>query len=205
MKKALLSLNGECDSDFLIRVYRNVSPDIVIGVDGGTNHLKMAGIEPDVIVGDMDSYSGSDGNLIVYPEDKDEIDAELALDLVFERGCNEAFVTCWRGERVDMEYALLLLLTKYPPFSVKLLTNKCVVFYVSGEFSLEAKAGEKWSILPVGGDALVTLKGFKYEIENTLMTHKKPYGVSNVALKEKVTVKTRKGGVIVTRWLKEPS
>ena len=77
--------------------------------------------------------------------------------------------------------------------------------YLEGKHNLTARAGEKWSILPVGKSAIVTLKGFKYEISEKKMPHDKPYGVSNIALRNEVFIEAREGGVLVFRWKEEPS
>ena len=200
--RCLLALNGFCDLDL-----RKVDHDFLVGVDGGTKNILRAGMKPDLVVGDFDSFDGEveGSEVLKFPEEKDEIDAELALRECFERGAEKVLVACWRGERADMELALYELLASFPPLSVELISRKLFVFYVEGRFELDAKAGEKWSILPIGGDAIVTLKGFKYEIDQRRMPVGKPYGVSNVALKEKVIVETREGGVLVFRWREEPS
>ena len=200
--RCLLTLNGICDLDL-----RKIDHDFLVGVDGGTKNILEAGMKPDLIVGDFDSFEGKIEGVEVlrFPEEKDEIDAELALRECFKRKAEKVLVACWRGERADMELALYELLTSFPPLSVELISKKLVVFYVRGRFELEAKEGEKWSILPIGKDPLVTLKGFKYEIDHKKMPVGKPYGVSNLALKEMVIIETEGGGVLVFRWKEEPS
>jgi thiamine pyrophosphokinase len=199
--RCLISLNGVCDVDL-----REYDADILVGVDGGTVHLLNAGLKPHMIVGDFDSFKGnvSGAEVVRFPEDKDEIDAELALRECFKKEVDEILVACWRGERADMEFALYNLLTNFPPLSVKLVSEKLVTFYLKGSKKLEAKKGEKWSIIPIGGDAVVTLKGFKYEIKEKIMPLGKPYGVSNIAKSDKVLVETKRGGVLIFRWMRKP-
>ncbi len=204
--ECFLALNGECKKELLKTLLKNLKPGFIIGVDGGTRHFVEIGVKPDLIIGDMDSLELEiEGvEVLEFPEDKDEIDAELALDECFMKGGKRAFVACWRGERVDMEYALLLLLKKYGSRKVVLLDEKCEVFYVEGCEKLKAKSGEKWSILPLGGPSIVTLEGFKYEIREKPMPPDKPYGVSNVALGNEVKIEAHRGGVVVIRWLQRP-
>ena len=55
-KKASLFLNGEIeDIDQIKSKFDKENYDIVIGVDGGANHLQRIGAVPDYIVGDLDS------------------------------------------------------------------------------------------------------------------------------------------------------
>ena len=198
----LLSLNGKCDVNL-----KEIDYDVSVGVDGGTNHFLKLGIFPDIVIGDFDSFSGEveGAERIEFPAEKDEIDAELAIMESFRRGAELVKIACWRGERADMEYALYLLLQRFEPLSVRLISKKLEIIYIKGKTSLSARYGEKWSILPIGKDAVVTLKGFKYEIFEKKMPIDKPYGVSNVALKDEVTIDVLEGGVLVFRWKKEPS
>ena len=206
--KALLSLNGFCKSDFLKDLVEAEDYGVIIGVDSGTKNLLNAGITADLVVGDMDSLENLIHKIksekIIYPKEKDEIDAELAIEYCKEKNLEEVNIVCWKGERVDMEYALLMLLSRYRQLWIKLLDEKSETFYIDGFAELEANSGEKWSILPIGGDATVTLKGFKYEIDRKLMPKDKPYGVSNIAEKNKVIVHIHEGGVVVVRWKKNP-
>ncbi|MCD6450577.1 MAG: thiamine diphosphokinase [Thermotogaceae bacterium] len=201
-------MNGLCSKTFLKNLVESEKYEIIIGVDGGTKNLLNAAISPDVVIGDMDSMKGLiheiSAKKIIYPEEKDEIDSELAIEYCREKKVNELHVVCWKGERVDMEYALLMLLSRYRQLWIKLLDEKSTVFFVNNFAELNASAGEKWSVLPIGGDAVVTLKGFKYEINKKTMPKNKPYGVSNVAEKGKVVVRVHEGGVVVVRWKKNP-
>lgn len=64
------------------------TPDRVIAADGGLEACLAAGLEPDVVVGDMDSVASADLSraevagvrIERHPRDKDAVDLELALD-----------------------------------------------------------------------------------------------------------------------------
>lgn len=186
---------------------------MLIAVDGGVKHFLRASLVPDMFVGDGDSVgesdlrklSGSNCEVFVFPKEKDEIDAELALRKAVEKGASEIDVFCWMGERLDMLLALIYLMGSfYARITAK--SDKLIVGVASGEMELDAEPGEKWSILPIGGDAHgVTLKGFKYEIRERDMPWHSPYGVSNVAVSRRVKVNVERGKVAYFRWLKEPS
>lgn len=208
--KVAVFLNGECE-DFLCIPFDNY--DLLVAVDGGVRHFLRAGLVPDVFVGDGDSVdesdlrklSGSNCEVLVFPREKDEIDAELALRKAVERGASEIDVFCWMGERLDMLFALIYLMGTFDA-RITAKSDKLIVGVTSGEMELDAEPGEKWSILPIGGDAHgVTLSGFKYEIRQRDMPWRSPYGVSNVAVSRRVKVTVESGKVAYFRWLKEPS
>ncbi len=199
--RCVLALNGICD------VPLKDLGDFFVGVDGGTKHLLGQGITPDLIVGDLDSLNEIPNGVEVlrFSPEKDEIDSELALIECQKRGAEEVVVACWRGERADMELALYMLLSRFPPLWMRLVSEKLEVFFVKGSLELKARKGEKWSVLPAGGGAVVTLGGFKYEIEERPMPPDRPFGVSNVAESDRVLIQTLEGGVVVFRWKENPS
>jgi len=208
--KSALFLNGECE-DFEAVDLKDY--DLVIAVDGGAKRFLRAGLVPDLFVGDGDSLDESDLNelkalgceVLLFPKEKDEIDTELALRKAIEKGAEEIDIFCWMGERLDMLLALIYLMASLN-VKVTAKSRKLIVGVVSKEVELEANPNEKWSIVPIVGDAYgVTLKGFKYEIVGKDMPCEHPYGVSNVAVSSKVKISVERGKVAYFRWLKEPS
>lgn len=180
----------------------------IVAVDGGANFLRKKSIVPHLFVGDADSVTPqtmewlkeNNVEIKLFPEEKDEIDLELALMMFPEE---EKIVYGWQGDRYDMFLALLHLLKRFK--NTTLWSSNLLVGYVEGEKVLAAEPGEKWSILPLGGDAEgVTLEGFKYTLKDALMPIDKPFGVSNVALERVVKIKVEKGGVVYFRWKREP-
>ncbi|AGL49815.1 thiamine pyrophosphokinase [Thermotoga maritima MSB8] len=181
----------------------------IVAVDGGANYLRTRNIVPDFFIGDADSAKEETMEwlkqhgvtLKIFPKEKDEIDLELALREFEEE---EKVVFGWKGDRLDMVLALFYLLRRFK--NTILESPSLTVGYVEGAKTLSAVPGEKWSILPLGGDAEgVTLKGFKYTLEDAVMPITKPYGVSNEAVRDRVTIEVKKGGLIYFRWKKEPS
>ncbi|ACM23865.1 MULTISPECIES: thiamine diphosphokinase [Thermotoga] len=182
--------------------------DRIVAVDGGANFLRSKNIVPDVFVGDADSVSEETMEWLkkhgvmmkLFPEEKDEIDLELALQQ-FES--EEKIVFGWQGDRLDMILALFYLLKRFK--NTVLESENLTIGYVEGKKVLFARPGEKWSILPLGADAEgVSLRGFKYTLEDAKMPVVKPYGVSNEAVSSEVEIEVKKGGVIFFRWKREP-
>ncbi len=203
--RALLVLNGTCDEEFLVSSIR--SHDILIGVDGGNEILVRLGFEPDVSIGDFDSFDPRNlkrSEILRFPSKKDEIDAELALKFCHERGFENVTVACWMGERLDMIYALFGLMAGFPQNWVVLDSKKLRIGVVKEKAELEARNGELWSILPIGERAVLSLRGFEYTLERSQMNIEKPYGVSNVALTDRVEIEVHEGKVIYFRWMERP-
>jgi thiamine pyrophosphokinase len=62
--------------------------DVIVCADGGARHARALGIEPRIIVGDLDSIEIADWNsahaasipVQKHPHDKDQTDLELAIE-----------------------------------------------------------------------------------------------------------------------------
>ena len=63
--------------------------DLVIAADGGLVHTQRLGVEPDVILGDFDSLGYVPQSANVFPVEKDDTDAMLAVRRGLAMGCGE--------------------------------------------------------------------------------------------------------------------
>ena len=63
--------------------------DFVIAADGGLRHTRKLGLTPDVIIGDFDSLGFVPEGANVFPVEKDDTDAMLAVRRGFSQGCRE--------------------------------------------------------------------------------------------------------------------
>ena len=208
--RSIIFLNGDYSKQSLEQFEND---DLIIAVDGGTKYLLSNGVIPDIFVGDADSIDNdvlkklevSGCELFVYPEDKDKIDAQLAIEKAIELGANEIVIRGWQGERIDMILALIYLMCKYPDIIINAKDDNLQMGVVHSQVELDSISGEKWSILPICGDAKnVTLQGFKYVLKETDMPCQEPFGVSNIATAGKVRIEVREGMVVYFRWIKQP-
>ncbi|MEZ5215981.1 MAG: thiamine diphosphokinase [Ilumatobacteraceae bacterium] len=83
--------------------------DLVVAADSGYDHAVAAGVDVDVLVGDLDSISQdgrrratADGIRIErHRPDKDETDTELALRAAMDDGCRRIVGVSAVGDRID--------------------------------------------------------------------------------------------------------
>ena len=61
--------------------------DFVIAADGGLRHTQALGLSPDVVLGDFDSLGYVPEGANVFPVEKDDTDAMLAVRRGLEAGC----------------------------------------------------------------------------------------------------------------------
>ncbi|WP_214698186.1 MULTISPECIES: thiamine diphosphokinase [unclassified Exiguobacterium] len=152
--------------------------DYVIGVDGGYQRLLDEGIEPDVVVGDFDSFVGKPPKeALRYPSEKDVTDLEIALQLARERGATRMHVYGALGGRVDMTFANVGLLEKYP--EMVLHGNGQTVYLVkAGDYSFSKKEGYYLSFIP-WKTATISIDGVKYPLEHHDIKSEEALTISN--------------------------
>jgi thiamine pyrophosphokinase len=84
--------------------------DVIIGVDGGANHLFALKQSPDWVMGDNDSIADSTLHwlktegipIIVYPSEKDKSDFELAVEkIISESSKGIVYLAAMLGGRID--------------------------------------------------------------------------------------------------------
>ena len=141
--------------------------DFIIAADGGVRHLQTLGISADVILGDFDSLGYIPEGANVFPVEKDDTDAMLAIRHGLKLGFREFIIYGGMGgSRPDHTMANLQSLQYLAErgargylvdkdYLVTVTKEETVVFLPSAEGIL--------SVFSAGSDAVgVTLEGLKY-------------------------------------------
>lgn len=178
------------------------SGDLVIAADGGLTHTEKLGLAPDVILGDFDSLGFVPTGATVFPVEKDDTDAMLAIRHGLERGFKRFVIYGGLdGSRLDHTLANFQAL--------QYLADRGAVGYLVGEKYLvtvvknssirfPAEAEGIVSVFCLGADAEeVWLKGLQYPLENGRLTAGFPLGVSNHFVGEKSEISVKNGSLLV--------
>jgi len=202
--KVLLVLAGEPPHESLLE-WRVEDADFVIAVDGGMNPLIHAGIQPDLLVGDFDSFDPSDSGSfsceVVCEEDQDSTDLEKALrHLPGNEAPEEVVLLGATGGRSDHFLTNLLVVSTLPEKTkvaldatneiIRRATPVCSV-------SLIGMSGQTVSILPLDRCEGVATKGLRWELADVPMGPGVLLGQSNEAVSEEVSVSLREGNLFV--------
>ncbi|MBN2659116.1 MAG: thiamine diphosphokinase [Spirochaetales bacterium] len=175
------------------------SAEMIVAADSGLETLMSYGEEPDFIVGDMDSIidstvlSGFDKEkVLIYPEDKDFTDTELALNLLYEKGCDEIVVIGGGGGRLDHIVAIYSLFFR-DISPMRWITDKEKIFLVNGDFCINLKINTTISLFPVSKEeCLMVSTGLKWSL-NGLRWSVGDGGISNVSIEDSVRIEMRSG------------
>ena len=122
--RVIVVANGVMRSHFTLE-----SDDVLIAADGGLRHCLDLGLQPAILIGDLDSIDEgdlaalkpSDTQILQYPTQKDFTDLELALQQALKLGADEIVIVAALGARWDQTIANLLLPASFPSIKICLL------------------------------------------------------------------------------------
>lgn len=175
--------------------------ELVIAADGGLRHAQKLGITPDVVLGDFDSlgYTPQDAN--VFPVEKDDTDAMLAVRHGLKMGCRRfVLYGSMDGPRLDHTIANLQTLGYLSEHGANgyLVGEHYIAAVVrNGEIRFPATASGIISVFCMGPDATgVTIRGLQYPLENGCLTSAFPLGVSNHFTGQEACISVKDGALI---------
>ncbi|ADD02565.1 MAG: thiamine pyrophosphokinae [Thermoanaerobacter sp.] len=207
--RVLIISNGDIkDYNFYKNLTKEV--DIVICADGGANHAYQMKLKPHLIVGDLDSikeevlefYKNKGVKIEKYSPMKDETDTQLAMIKAIELGAKEIIFTGVFGERFDHSYANLSLLLYLLNRNIKgkIINEKNEIYLIDKFLEIEGKKGELLSLIPYSKDVKgIYTKGLFYALSGQSMDLEMPYGISNVFIEDKATIKIEEGLLLVIK------
>ena len=175
--------------------------DYVIAADGGYRHTCALGLTPDAILGDFDSLGYVPENAAVFPVEKDDTDAMLAVRHGLSKGYTHfVLYGALDGPRLDHTVANLQTLL----FLVENGAEGCLVgkdqmvTTVCQSRTFPAGCTGTISVFCLGGDAKgVTLENLKYPLKDATLTCAFPLGVSNHFIGKPARISVEDGTLLV--------
>ncbi len=173
-----------CAGGFEALVRPVLDADLVIAADGGLAHTQALGITPDVILGDFDSLGYTPEGANVFPVEKDDTDAMLAVRRGLAMGYrNFLLYGSLDGPRLDhtvANFQTLQFLADNGGQGVLVGNTTMAAVVKNGSLSFPADAEGTISVFCHGPDAKgVTLEGLYYPLEKGTLTAGFPLGASN--------------------------
>ncbi|MBC7555455.1 MAG: thiamine diphosphokinase [Chryseobacterium sp.] len=173
--------------------------------DGAFHYLKEMNFPPgklNFISGDFDSHSGKDETVydekFIYTPDQNKTDFQKALEILKEKGINEAHVYGGSGGEMDhflgnLSVAYLfkesLKITFYDEFSTYFFSPKHLI--------LENIKGKMISLYPFPETKNVTTKGLEWTLNNEDLNILNRIGTRNRAVEEQVEINFEEGELII--------
>ncbi len=172
---------GECRKlDF-----KKEKEDLIIAADGGYKHLLSANIKPDIIIGDFDSLKEIPNfdNIIKLNPIKDITDTDAAVKLGIEKGYKNFIIYGGLGGRLDHSIANIQLVAALSQKKITAVIkgdDTEITAVTDGKINFASSHKGYISIFSHSDKCEgVYLKGFKYPLDNAMLTNIFPLGVSN--------------------------
>lgn len=207
----LIVTGGNVDLNLLNNYYNSNKDSLVIAVDKGLESLYKLNIIPDHIVGDLDSVNATilkhyqnnpQITIHKYIPEKDYTDTDIALKLAIKLAASNITIIGATGTRIDHMLANIHVLTyaldSKIPCHILDSNNKIYLINDSAKLNKDEAHGKYISLIPLTTSVEgLTLKGFKYPLNNYCLTIGKSLGISNEIIQDNATINLKSGTLIV--------
>jgi thiamine pyrophosphokinase len=193
MKNYLISIGGNSTSNIL-SIESNF--DEIIAVDSGVEHLFKLSLDPNTLIGDLDSISENSldkvkkngGDIIAFNSNKDQTDFELALNYL--EGVENSIIYIIGGESGEIDHLLsIFLLIPSKSFFENIIWvygDKKIIF--RQKLKLNVKKMSKFSIIPLSDLSNLSIDGAEWNLENKNIQFGETTTLRNVANKDEINV-----------------
>ena len=176
--------------------------DYILAADGGLAHVEKLGLTPHGILGDFDSLGYTPVGSTVFPVEKDDTDAMLAIKKGLELGYKEFLLYgSLDGPRLDhtvANFQALQYLADRNATGYLIGKDYIVTCVKDGTIRFNREATGILSVFCMGADAEgVTLTGLQYSLNNGVLTAGFPLGVSNHFIGKPAEISVEKGSLLV--------
>ena len=203
-------LNGSFDKQYDINFFQKYN--CIVCVDGGYDiFLKLnMNIQPDYIIGDFDSISNMeskmkniDKNKIIFKDNQDETDAQFALGFILKKYSKEKinsidFIFSISTSRVDHLLCNIILLKQIPlNIYSKIISKDQEIILLRNKIDIIEKKGKTISVIPITNIKGLTIKGCKWNLDNTNLNFGFIGGISNIVEKDNAEISVKEGECII--------
>ncbi|WP_422661031.1 thiamine diphosphokinase [Paenibacillus sp. EC2-1] len=205
-KRALIFTGGNLSLQILDIIEEN---DYIIGADRGALFLIENGISPHISVGDFDSISAEQLELVnsksketvkCDPIDKNLTDTELALDVAIERDASEILILGGTGTRIDHTLANIHMLLRGVQHHVhcSILDEHNFITLTGSTCEVEDLGFTYVSLLPLTPEVTgINLEGFQYPLHQATLKIGQSLGISNRLSGHRGTVSVEGGLLLI--------
>ena len=173
-----------------------------MAADGGLTHLQKLGLTPDGILGDFDSLGYVPEGAKVFPVEKDDTDAMLAVRQGLALGYREFILYgSLDGPRLDhtvSNFQTLQFLADHGAQGHLVGNTHIVTLVKNGTIRFPETARGIISVFCMGADAFgVTIEGLQYTLRDGTLSAGFPLGVSNHFVSRQASITVTDGSLLV--------
>ena len=176
--------------------------DYLLAADGGYVHFEKLGCTPDGILGDFDSLGYVPEGATVFPVEKDDTDAMLAVRQGLKMGYRDFILYgSLDGPRLDhtvSNFQTLQFLADNDAVGYLVGNDYLVTVLKNGSLFFGADAEGLLSVFCMGADAEgVTIEGLQYPLRDGGLSAGFPLGVSNHFTGNAAKISVKRGSLLL--------
>jgi len=192
--------------------------DFVIAADGGLMYCGILEIEPDLIIGDLDSVDDEyrvavaaiseacPEKVITLPIEKDDTDMLAAVKAGLSLGYKQFRLYAANGGRLEHTIANIQVLKhlKAQGATGYIMDGTGMIFLAQNETIAFKETMEGYvNVFSMNEKAHgVTIRGLKYELENATLSNDLPVGISNEFIGKKAEITVNDGILLlIVNWV----
>lgn len=177
---------------------------LFIAADGGARLAEELGLQPDLIVGDLDSYRPDPEKIekakIVHDPDQETNDLEKALKLALARGARRVTVFGATGKRLDHTLKNLSVLKQFHDsfLSIRFADSYGEMFLLPKRFRSRLVPGTAVSLVPLSEKVEgISTEGLRFPLRDESLQIGVRDGSSNEAVTPEISVTHVKGDLLI--------
>ena len=176
--------------------------DFFIAADGGANHARSLQLEPDIIIGDMDSYevTGDENSEVISDPDQETNDLEKALSFALMKEAKDAVIFGATGKRLDHTLKNLSVLLQFDSLfeSIRFKDNYSTIRLIHSPYRQKFEVGTSVSLFPLSGVVKkLKTRGLKYPLHHENLENGIRDGTSNVTIEPQVEIEFEEGDLLL--------
>ena len=198
MKNYLISIGGNSTSNVL-SIESNFEE--IIAVDSGIDHLLNLSLEPNTLIGDLDSISKklldevkkNGVKILSFSSNKDQTDFELALNYLEEVEKSKIYIIGGESGEIDHLISIFLLIPLKSFFEnvIWLYGDKRIIF--RQKLELNIKKLTKFSIIPLSDLTNLSINGAEWNLDNKDIQFGETLTLRNITNEEQLNIRCDKG------------
>ncbi len=198
MKNYLISIGGNSTSDVL-SIESNFEE--IIAVDSGIEHLLNLSLNPNTLIGDLDSISKKSLDevkkngvkILAFNSNKDQTDFELALNYLEEAEKSKVYIIGGESGEIDHLISIFLLIPSKSFFEniIWLYGDKRIIF--RQKIELNIKKLTKFSIIPISDLTNLSVDGAEWNLDNKDIQFGETLTLRNSTNEEQLNIRCDKG------------
>lgn len=199
-KTALLFVNGEPPKD----IPSNIKDYTYIACTDGAYHsyLFTSAIEPDFIIGDLDSIDSTRAipskTQIIHTPDQSKPDFEKALLFLNSKGVTSFTIYGASGGASDHFLGnLSIAMQYYHQFNMMFYDNYCHFFFADHHQIIHHVKNHIVSLMPLSTVTNLTITGFEYPLTDQKLVLGGHISLRNKAIDDKVEISFKNGDLLI--------